>query len=115
MKMYFDYIGKNFKQYSISDVSADYIQFTSGGIDYVIDTTGELDIVFEENKISGRFKGNVSPLDPETVDDLTSVILNMDTSTFKFGLFEEGEEPDYERLEVLIAIGDKELEFEVRR
>lgn len=128
MKMYFDYYGNGFRDYKIHEIAPDYIQFTSNGKDYIIDLAGELDFI--ENKeyiidfgcetthITGRFKGdiiNIEPIEEMTQDEIKKAIFTMDKSTFKFGLFEEDDEPNYKKLDITILIGDDELKFSLTK
>lgn len=48
-------------------------------------------------------------------NEIKKAIFSMDKSTFKFGLFEEGDEPDYEKLDITILIGDDELRFSLTK
>jgi hypothetical protein len=117
MKLYFDYRG-SFRKYDLDEVAFDYIQFYSGDTEYIIDTTGELDISFDSNSISGRFKGFTECLEPEvkmSEEEIADVILKMDTSTFKIGLFEEEDEPDYDKLDIHILTCKGDIAFSVTR
>ena len=118
MKMYFDYYGNGFRDYKIHEIAPDYIQFNSGDKEYIIDLAGELDFGCEPAHITGRFKGdiiNIEPKDEMTQDAIKKAIFAMDKSTFKFGLFEEGDEPNYEKLNITILIGDDELKFSLTK
>jgi hypothetical protein len=118
MKMYFDYYGNNFRDYKIDEIAPDYIQFVSEGKEYIIDLAGDLDFGCDSTNITGRFKGdtiNIEPIEEMTQDEIKKAIFSMDKSTFKFGLFEEGDEPNYEKLDITILIGDDELEFSLTK
>lgn len=119
MKMYFDYYGNNFREYN-HEIAHDYIQFTSEGKEYIINLTGELDYIIdcEPTHITGRFKGDIINIEPKgemTQDEIKKAIFAMDKSTFKFGLFEEGDEPNYKKLDITILIDDDELKFSLTK
>lgn len=114
MKLFFNYHGKDFRDYDIGDVAFDYIKFESGGKEYIIDTTGEIDINFDKDSISGRFKGeitNLVPEEPMPQEEIESAIQNMNKETFEIGLFEEGDEPSFTKLDVEILVGVNEMKF----
>lgn len=120
MRIYFDYLGDNFDGYGIEDVAFDFIQFKSGDEEYVFDTTGDLDINFGKTIISGRFKGECrcdQPIGNNNLsnEEIEKIIMNMDQSTFKIGLFDEGNEPNWKKLKVDINVGTKHAEFEVNK
>jgi hypothetical protein len=116
--MYFDYYGNNFRDYKIDEIAPDYIQFDSGDKEYIIDLTGELDFGCEPTHITGRFRGDIINIEPKgemTQDEIKKAIFAMDKSTFKFGLFEEDDEPNYKKLDITILIGDDELKFSLTK
>lgn len=118
MRLYFAYHGDNFRNYDITEVAFDYIQFESQGKEYIIDTSGELDVSFDKNLITGRFKGeiyNIEPQEPMTQEQLKDVILKMDTNTLKIGLFEEDDEPKFTKLDGEILIGNEGIYFTITK
>jgi len=104
MKIYFTFKGNNFKNYSLENIAFDYIQFTSNGKDYILETYGDLDISFEDTKIDGRFKGEFEANEPKKIseEEIKYAIANLDENTFEIGMFEFGDEPDWNNLEVKI-------------
>ena len=104
MKIYFTFKGNDFKNYSLENIVFDYIQFTSNGKDYILETYGDLDISFEETKIDGRFKGEFEAHESKKISEreIKDAIANLDENTFEIGMFEFGNEPDWNSLEVEI-------------
>lgn len=117
MRIYFDYYG-NFPKYIYEDLIFGAIEFDTNGKHYIVDVCGEVDYDSQEDYIGGRIKGEYELLSPEetlTDEELTDIILKMDTSTFMYNLIEDGGEPDYDQAEIRIEIGDRHIEFSLNK
>ena len=115
MRIYFTYSGIDFSKYNITNVHFDYIQFTAkDGREFIIEATGELDILFSRTCIDGRFKGELEITDStsaklkegETID---SILGDIDMSTFRIGLLDDEKDvepnPIWKRMRVSIETG----------
>lgn len=114
MRFSFDYYG-DFSKYSREDFVIGAIEFDSNGKHYIVDLIGSTDYDFEKNHIGGNCKCDVEVLYPEepiSDEELKNVFLNMDKTTFRFNMFEDGVEPEYRNLEAQIWFDDKVIEIE---
>ena len=114
MKLFFNYYG-NFSDYDREDLCFGAMEFDSKGKHYIIDLVGEVEYDFDKTEISGRFKGDAEVLDPEesvTDEELADIILNMDKSTFRYNILDDGKEPSYKKFESELWFNDKVVEIE---
>lgn len=110
----FDYYG-DFSQYDREDFVIGAIEFDSNGKHYIVDLIGETDYDFEKDHIGGRCKCDVEVLSPEeeiSDEELAKVILEMDKSTFRFNIFDDGVEPEYRKFEGTLMFNNNEVEIE---
>ena len=113
MRLYFDYYG-DFSKYSKEDLCFGAFEFETNGTHYIIDTLGEVDYDFDKDHICGRFKGEYEVLYPNeeiSSEKLDELILDMDNNSFKFNLFDDGVEPEYEKREIEINVGEHTIRF----
>ena len=113
MKLFFNYYG-DFSDYDREDLCFGAMEFDSNGKHWIIDLVGEIDYDFQKDEISGRFKGDVevlSPKEPVTDEELADIILNMDKSTFRYNILDDGEEPSYRKFEGELWFNDKTVEI----
>ncbi len=114
MLFYFDYYG-DFSQYDREDFVIGAIEFDSNGKHYIVDLIGETDYDFGKDHIGGCCKCDVEVLFPEeeiSNKELADVILNMDKSTFRFNIFDDGVEPEYRKFEGLLLFNNHTVEIE---
>ena len=114
MKLFFNYYG-DFSDYDREDLCFGAMEFDSNGKHYIIDLVGEIEYDFCKTEITGRFKGDVevlSPKEPVTDEQLANIILNMDKSTFRYNILDDGEEPMYRKFEGELWFNDKVVEIE---
>lgn len=114
MILEFDYYG-DFSDIDREDLCFGAMEFDSNGEHYIIDIIGETDYDFENNHISGRTKGEYEFLSPDinpTEQEVVDIIKNMDKSTFRYNLLDDGEEPEYRKLEasVITYLTDVQIE-----
>jgi hypothetical protein len=91
------------------------IEFDSNGKHYIVDLLGETDYDFEKDHIGGRCKCDVEVLSPEeeiSDEELAKVIFEMDKSTFRFNIFDDGVEPEYRQFEGNITFNGKCVEID---
>ena len=101
MKLFFNYYG-DFSDYDSEDLCFGAMEFDSNGKHYIIDLVGEVEYDFGKTEITGRFKGDVEVLAPEeplTDEQLANIILNMDKSTFRYNILDDGEVPPFRKFE----------------
>ena len=113
MKLFFNFYG-DFSEYDREDLCFGAMEFDSNGKHYIIDLVGEVEYDFGKTEITGRFKGDVevlSPKEPVTDEELADIILNMDKSTFRYNILDDGEEPSYRKFEGELWFNDKVVEI----
>ena len=101
MRFCFDFYG-DFSKYDREEFEIGAIEFDSNGKHYIVDLLGETEYDFDRDHIGGRCKCDVEVLSPEeeiSNEELADAILNMDKSTFRFNIFEDGVEPEYRKFE----------------
>lgn len=107
MRMYFDFSG-DYSKVDQEELCFGTIEFDTNGKHYIVDCVGEVDYDFEPDYIGGRFKGDIEQLglkdgeNPLSYEELVDVIMNMDKSTFRYNIFDDGETADYDTLEVTV-------------
>ena len=119
MRIYFDFYG-DFKKVDLEECCFGALEFDYKGKHYIVDAVGEIDFDREDGYFGGRFKGDYEQLTfdkeaPLSREKLEEAILNMDTSTFRYNVLDDGETLDYKKLKVLIEIGDKSIQFELNK
>jgi len=119
MRMYFDFYG-DFKKVDLEECCFGAIEFDCKGKHYIVDVTGEIDFDREDGYFGGRIKGDIEHLtfdgeEPIPERELGDIILNMDTSTFRYNVLDDGETLNYKKLKVVIEIGDKSIQFELNK
>lgn len=109
----FDYYG-DFSAYDRDEFVIGAIEFNSNEKHYIVDLIGSTDYDFDKDHIGGVCKCDVEVLFPDTKisdEELKNVFLNMDKSSFRFNMFEDGVEPEYRKLEASIRFDDKLIEI----
>ena len=119
MRIYFDFYG-DFKKAELEECCFGAIEFDYKGKHYIVDAVGEIDFDREDGYFGGRFKGDYEQIlmvneKPVSNKELETAILNMDTSTFRYNVLDDGETLDYKKLKVVIEIGDKSIQFELNK
>jgi len=113
MRIYFDYYG-DFSKYTPDDIALGAIEFDYKGKHYIVDVVGYAEYDCEKDYIGGRIKGDYELLFPDENipnEELEKIILEMDTSTFRYNIMEDGIEPKFNKRKIEIWIGDKHIEF----
>ena len=114
MRLYFDFYG-DFKEPELEECCFGAIEFDYKGKHYVIDLVGEIDFDRRDGYFGGRFKGDYEQLEvgdkPLSREEIEEAILNMDTSTFRYNVLDDGDTLDYKKLSVEIEIGEHTLSF----
>ena len=119
MKIYFTYKGKGIEKTDLSKAYCDSLQFeTTEGLEFIFDLRGEVDVSSLTDTIIGRFKGEAVSICGSksdtlklTENEIATVLSQADKDTIVFGLFDEGNEPEWESLELDIMIADRTFTF----
>jgi len=114
MRFSFDYYG-DFSQYSREDFVIGAIEFDTNGKHYIIDLIGETNYDFNKDHIGGVCKCDIEVLSPEKTfsnEELAEIISKMDTSTFRFNIFDDGIEPEYRKFEGQLLFNNHTVEIE---
>ena len=114
MKLFFNFYG-NFSEYDREDLCFGAMEFDSNDKHWIIDLVGEVNYDFSNKEISGRFKGDVEVLEPKepvTDEELAEIILNMDKSTFKYNILDDGETPAFRKLECELWFNNQTIKIE---
>ena len=112
MRIYFDFHG-DFHDYEFEDICFGAIEFDYNNKHYIIDAVGEINFDFNKELLTGRFKGEYEHLMDEELsnEEIETAILNMDTSTFRYNVLDDGETLPYTKLDIEIVLGDKSIKF----
>ena len=116
MRIYFDFYG-DFRDYEFEDICFGAIEFDYNEKHYIVDAFGEVNFDFTKNLLTGRFKGDYESLMDEELnnEEIETAILNMDISTFRYNVIDDGETLPYKKLDITIEIGDKSITFALNK